>query len=53
MHSWRVPAEFLQPGLNRIVVAIAHAPPLIQDRRFTYDDIQFTDVRIAAAPLDQ
>lgn len=53
MHSWRVPAEFLQPGLNRIVVAIAHAPPLIQDRRFTYDDIQFTDVQIAPAPLDQ
>ncbi|MCS6825544.1 MAG: hypothetical protein NZ553_02920 [Caldilinea sp.] len=53
MHSWRVPAEFLQPGLNRIVVVIAHAPPRIQDRRFTYDDIQFTDVQISPAPLDQ
>jgi hypothetical protein len=52
MHSWRVPAEFLQPGLNRIAVTIAHAPPLIQDRRFTYDDLQITDVQLSRAPFD-
>lgn len=53
MHSWRVPADFLQPGLNRIVVTVAHAPPLIQDRRFTYDDIQITDVQLTRAPSER
>lgn len=51
MQSWRVPATWLRPGLNRIVVTIAHAPPLIQDRRFTYDDIQLTDVRLEPPPF--
>jgi hypothetical protein len=37
-----VPAHLLQPGANRIRVTIAHAVPLIQDRRFGYDKLQFS-----------
>lgn len=43
-HTWSVPAAFLRPGLNRLTITASRALPLIQDRRFTYDEIQFRDV---------
>jgi photosystem II stability/assembly factor-like uncharacterized protein len=43
-HTFTVPPGLLQPGPNEIRVTIAHAPPLIQDKGFGYDKLQFKDI---------
>jgi hypothetical protein len=42
--QWSVPEALLQPGANQIRVTVTHAVPLIQDRRFGYDKLQFKDI---------
>lgn len=42
--TWMVPAKLLQAGPNQIRVTIAHAVPLIQDKRFGYDKLQIKDI---------
>jgi hypothetical protein len=39
-----VPPGLLRRGPNEIRVTIAHAPPLIQDKGFGYDKLQFKDI---------
>jgi hypothetical protein len=39
-----VPPGLLKPGPNEIRITIAHATPLIQDKGFGYDKLQFKDI---------
>jgi GH35 family endo-1,4-beta-xylanase len=43
-HTLTVPSGLLRPGPNEIRVTLAHATPLIQDKGFGYDKLQFKDV---------
>jgi polysaccharide biosynthesis protein PslG len=42
--SWPVPAEMLRPGANEVRVTIASTTPVMQDRGWRWDDLQFKEI---------
>ncbi len=45
--SWQVPAGLLEAGPNDIEVTITGALPMLEDRIFTWDDLQFKDITLS------
>ena len=42
--TYEVPADLLRPGANELAVTIGRTLPLLQDKRFAWDDLQIKDV---------
>ena len=45
--GWQVPAGLLVAGPNEIEVTITGALPMLEDRIFTWDDLQFKDITLS------
>lgn len=42
--SWPIPAEMLRSGANEVRVTIASTTPVMQDRGWRWDDLQFKEI---------
>lgn len=42
--KWEVPPAWLRPGANQLAITIGQTLPLLQDVRFSWDDVQVKDI---------